>query len=286
MDDPLKMLELALTSPRVRAPGTITTYTCQARRYLGWLGPHIPPSTIDTRKYIAERRKDGLGEGTLATLFQQLKALHEANEWPWPFTGKDRPEPPTEVNAPAFTEEEVATLIRNRALFSNAERFYLALSTILAPRREELARVDKKDIKGDLILIHTAKHGPERWHLLPDEIMPLIAAYKPKRHDASALSAIFQRICKKGFGEKKKGYGFHSIRRTIDTLAPIALAREGLPLTFWAEYMRWSKKSIGTRFLGSPMAGHYMHPEILSSDPFALDRLILPIHPFLRYWRE
>lgn len=286
MEEALENLNLALTSPRPRAPGTIAGYLCVARQYLTWLGSRIPPVEKDTRMYFAERRKTGWGEGTLAMLFQALKKLHESNGWSWPFTKDDRPIPPSEPNTPAFTELEVATLIRKRDLYSDGERFHLALSTILAPRREELARVNKKDIKGNTILIHTCKRGPERWHLLPDEIMPVITAYKPNTLWPSALSAMFQRICQKGLGETKKDYGWHSIRRTLDTLGPIALAREGLPLTFWADYMRWSKKSMGARILGSPMAGLYTHPEILSTDRFALDRVILPIHPLLPYWRD
>lgn len=286
MEDALENLTLALSSPRPRAPGTVSSYTCMAGQYLTWLEGRIPPTEKDTRLYISHRRKDGLCEGSLATLFQVLKKLHESNRWDWNFTKEDRPIPSLEVNAPAFTEEELATLIRNRDEYSAGESFYLALSTILGPRREELARVKKKDIKGNEILIHTVKRGPERWHLLPDEIMPVISAYKPKPVWASTLSAMFHRICEKGLGEEMKGYGWHSMRRTLDTLAPINLAREGLPLTFWAEYMRWSKKSIGTRFLGSAMAGHYTHPEILSTDRFSLDRIILSIHPLLPYWRE
>jgi len=30
--------------------------------------------------------------------------------------------------------------------------------------------------------------------------------------------------------------------------------------------------------------GVYDHPEILSGDPFALDRLVLKVHPFIKVW--
>jgi len=33
------------------------------------------------------------------------------------------------------------------------------------------------------------------------------------------------------------------------------------------------------------MLGVYSHPEILSSDPYAIERLILGVHPFLKFWR-
>lgn len=283
---PLENLELALTSPRPRARGTISSYLCRAAQYLTWLNESIPPSEQDLRRYFAERRASGIGEGSLRTLFAVLKKLYETNRWDWPFIEDDRPLAPSEANAPAFTEDEVATLIGNRDRYTEAEAFYLACSTTFGMRREELARVIRKDIKLPGFLVHTAKRGPERWHLIPDELIPVFTAYKPAARWSSGLTTMFQRIMEKSDLGPMKGYGWHSIRRTLDTLLPIALAQQGLPLTFVAEYLRWSKKSAGARFLGSPMAGHYTHSEILSTDPYALDRLILPIHPLLAYWRD
>jgi len=282
----LENLRLALTEPKMRAPGTRSSYFSGARQFLIWLGDRIPPSEQDLRRYFAEKRKAGMGQGSRRTLFAVLKKLYISNKWDWPFTDNDREDPPSDVEAPAFTEEEVATLIRNRHKYTVRERFYLALATVFGVRREDMARVTRNDIKGNTIFIRTAHKGIPRWHLIPDEIMPVITAYKPKAHTPSPLSAMFQRICQKGLGENKKGYGWHSIRRTLDSLLPIALAKERLPLTFTAEYLRWSKKSTGTKILGSPMAGHYTHPEILWDDPYALDKIIIPIHPLLHYWRE
>lgn len=286
MEEALVNLTLALPSPRPQTQGAVSNYNSVARQYLTWLEGRIPPTKKDTRLYISHRRKEGMQEGSLATLFKVLKKLHESNHWDWKLTTEDRPIPSLEVYAPAFTEEELATLIRNRDKYSTGETFYLALSTIMGPRREELARVHKRDIKDTAILIHTAKPGPERWHLIPDEIMPVITAYKPKPVWTSTLSAMFQRICEKGLGETRKGYGWNSIRRTLDTLTPINMAIDGLPLWFWAEYMRWSKKAIGVRYLGSPMAGNYTYSDMDPTDRFALDRMILTIHPILPYWRD
>lgn len=285
MEEPLENLKLALSSPRPRAPGTISSYLSLAGQYITWLNVRIPPTETDLRRYFLERRKGGLSESSLSTLFWALRKLHLSNGWDWPFSRDDRPIPPSDVNVPAFTEEEIATLIRNRNLYTEGETFYLALSTTLGVRREELARVAKKDIKDNTILIHTRKGGPERWHLIPDELMPVITAYKPTAHWASAQTAMFHRIMEKGLGGHRKGYGWHSIRYTLDTLGLIACAKHDLYPGLWAEYMRWAKKTIGLRFAGSAMAGHYTQTDILSSDRFGLDRLLLPIHPLLPYWR-
>lgn len=257
-----------------------------------------PPSDDDTRLYIIIKRQEGNVEGTLAALFSALKKLHLSCHWDWNFTGDDRPLPGTEANAPAFTEEELATLIHNRQEYSRGELFYLAIATTMAPRRIELSRIKKKDMsinqdspltgeKETSVYIRTAKKGPPRWHLIPPEILPVILDYKPKGLTAGALSAMIHRIILKGMGEPMPGYGWHSFRRSLMTLGTESLAVAGEDLTLWAQYMRWSKTAIGASFFGSLMAGHYRRPEILDKgDIFSLDRTIIKLHPVLKYWRE
>jgi len=241
---------------------------------------------MDLRRYFAKRQEQGKSGNSLRTEFAILQKLYRANHWDWPLAPEDRPEAPLEVNTPALTREEVEQLIKNRELYSKGERFYLAIGTILAPRRIELARIKKRHIQGNTIYIDTAKHGEKRTHLIPDEIMPYIEAYRPRENNVSSLSAMFDRICKKGLGESKKGYGWHSFRRTIDTLLPIALAKADKPLTLIGYFLRWGRRSSGAKFWGTPMGGVYARPEILSSDPFFIDREVFEVHPFLPFWEE
>ncbi|KKM15781.1 hypothetical protein LCGC14_1692550 [marine sediment metagenome] len=284
MQTELENLRLVLSSPRPRAPSTLTGYLSVANQFLTWLGDRIPPDDMDLRRYFLKRRDEGISENTLRTDFAKLKKLYLANQWDWKFVAEDRPEAPLEIDTPAFTREEVSELIKNRELYSNAECFYLAVATIYAPRRIELARIKKRDIRDNTLRIDTAKHGEKRTHLIPNEIMPYIEAYRPRENNVSSLSAMFGRICKKGLGEKKKGYGWHSFRYTLDTLLPGALAKADKPLTLVGYFLRWSRKSTGSRFLGTPMGGVYARPEILSSDPFFADREVLEVHPFLPLW--
>lgn len=284
MQTELENLKLVLTSPRPRASNTLTGYLSIASQFLTWLGDRIPPDEMDLRRYFVKRRDEGISEGSLRTTFAVLQKLYRANRWEWPLSSDDRPETPSEVNSPAFTKEEVEQLIKNRELYSKGERFYLAIATIYAPRRIELARIKKRDLKGNTIHIDTAKKGEKRTHLIPDEIMPYIEAYRPQENSVSALSAMFDRICSKGLGKKKQGYGWHSFRRTLDTLLPTALAKADKPLTLVGYFLRWNRKSTGSRFLGTPMGGVYARPEVLSSDPFFVDREVFEVHPFLPLW--
>jgi len=284
MQNELENLKLVLTSPRRRAPNTLTNYLSVGNQFLTFLENRIPPDEMDLRRYFAKRQEQGKSDNSLRTEFAILQKLYRANHWDWPLAPEDRPEAPLEVNTPALTREEVEQLIKNRELYSKGERFYLAIGTILAPRRIELARIKKRHIQGNTIYIDTAKHGEKRTHLIPDEIIPYIEAYRPRENNVSSLSAMFGRICKKGLEESKKGYGWHSFRRTIDTLLPIALAKADKPLTLIGYFLRWSRRSTGARFLGTPMGGVYARPEILSSDPFFVDREVFEVHPFLPLW--
>ena len=285
-NEPLENLKLVLTSPRLRAPSTLTGYRSIAGQFLTFLGDRIPPSEMDLRRYFARRRDGGISEGSLRTYYAVLEKLYKANHWDWPLESGDRPEMPSEITTPAFTRDEVEQLIRNRELYSKGECFYLAVATIYAPRRIELARIKKRAIKNHTIYVDTAKGGEKRTHLIPDEIVPYIEAYHPREHNVRALTFMFDRICVKGLGVHKKGYGWHSLRRTLATLLPTALAKADKPLTLVGYFLRWSRRSTGSMFLGTPMGGIYARPEIMGEDPFFTDREVFEVHPFLPLWAE
>ena len=285
-NESLENLRLVLTSPRPRSPDTLTGYLSVARQFLAWLGDQVPPAEMDLRRYFLKRRDEGISDSTLRTTFAVLQKLYGANHWDWPLIKEDRPEISSETDTLPFTREEVEQLIQNRELYSKGECFYLAMATIYAPRRIELARIKQRDIKDNTIRIDTAKKGEKRTHVIPVEIMPYIEAYRPRENNVRTLSFMFHRICAKGLGEEKKGYGWHSFRYTLDTLLPGALAKADKPLTLVGYFLRWSRRSTGARFLGTPMGGVYARPEILSSDPFFVDREVFEVHPFLPLWLD
>lgn len=206
----LENLKLILSSPNPRPPSTVASYLSVANLFLTWLDK-LPPDDMDIRRYFLHKRSLGQKESTLAKTFQVLKRLFEANEWEWKFASRDRPEVPVEYTTPAFTQDEVARLIRNRDLYTHNECFYLAIASIYGPRRVELARIGPKSIRGNTIFIDTAKKGEKRTQLIPEGLMPYIKAYHPKQHNVSALSATFHRIIKKAGLPSNKGYGWHCV---------------------------------------------------------------------------
>lgn len=298
MQTELENLKLILTSPRERAKGTIISYLQTAKVFLDFKGDMQMPTEKDElataeagrifRLFFLYRRKKNTSERTLTKEFIQLKKLADANNWPWPFTSDDRPVAEEEPFAPAFTPEEIETLIRARDEYSKGELFYVAVSTTWGLRREEMVRIRKRDYNEQTIKIKIAKQKGGRAlrveHVIPDEINSILQDYHPKLTNINSLSYLYYRVLNKAGIERRKGYGWHSVRRTLRTLLEWNLAENRLPLSLVADYMGWSKTQKGIVYGGAPMLGVYSHPEIMSNDPFAIDRLVLGVHPFLKHW--
>lgn len=297
MENALENLRLILTSPRERARGTIVSYLQTAKTFLTFLGENggkVPTGSEDEakreaglifRRFFIYRRESGISERTMAKEFVQLNKLAVANNWPWPFTADDRPIDEEEPFSPAFMPGEIQTLIMAQGEYSKGERFYLAVSTIWGLRREEMIRIRKRDYNDLTIKIKTAKHGRRVEHLIPDNVNQILQDYHPKLTDVNSLSYMFYRILRKAGIERRKGYGWHSIRRTLRTVLEWNLAEQRLPLSLVADYMGWSKAQKGIVYGGAPMLGIYAHPEVMSSDPYAIERKLIEVHPFVKFWK-
>ena len=114
-------LLLALSSPRPRAKGTIDSYLLTATTFLRFAGSDKTPGEQVLRKYFLERRDQGVNDRTLRKEFAQLKKLYSSNHWKWPFTSDDQPQPRERASTPAFTPQQIETLIRARDEYSRAE---------------------------------------------------------------------------------------------------------------------------------------------------------------------
>jgi len=281
----LENLVERLSSPRLRAPGTLTSYLVTGANFLSGLEGKQTPTDSDFRRYFIRRRQGGISERTLRKEFFILKKLALANGWPWPFAADDTPYPEDEAQSRPFLPGEVEQLIKARGTLSNAERFYLAVATTWIVRREELSRIKKRDYDGETFTIHHAKHGRTVKHFIPDELKQVFADYRPKEHNPSALSLMFKRICAKAGLEHEKGYGWDSIRYRLNTLLKdVCLPQNGLNPSRLNDYAHW-KQSAGGRHVETDLTEYYRHPEILDTDRFGLDKVIYSVHPFLPLWQ-
>lgn len=282
----LENLVERLSSPRLKAPGTITTYVVTAANFLKHLKGGPVPTESDFRQFFIRRRREGIGELTLRKDFFILQKLARANKWPWPFDRDDAPYDEEKKKLPVMRRETVEQLIKAKALLTKAERFYLAVATTWLVRREELTRIKKIDFDDNTIFINTAKHGKKARHLIPDVLKPVFAEYRPKEHNPASLSEMFRRICSKAGVELRPREGWHAIRYSLNTILESTLPRRVL-----SDFSHWKTISSGESqadrgMRGEDMIERYRRSEILDDDPFYADKVVYSVHPFLPLWSK
>lgn len=282
----LERLVERLSSPRLKAPGTISSYLITGANFLKTLKGNKAPTDSDFRQYFIRRRGEGVGEGTLRKEFFHLQKLTRANKWDWPFDSDDTPYEEEKQKFPVMRLETVEQLIKAQDRMSKTERFYLAVATTWLVRRVELTRIKRADFDGETFIIHTAKHGKKAKHLIPDVLQEIFSDYHPQEHSVSALSLMFKRLCAKAGVQLRPKEGWHSIRYALNTFLERACTRAVL-----ADFSHW--KSITnpssnepTRTRGQDMIDHYRRSEILEDDPYYADKIVYSRHPFLPFWQK
>jgi len=282
----LENLRLALTARERKSPVTIKNYLIAANRFLDFAGNKLPPSERKLRQFFARQKKDDIGPRTQNYYFIVIQQLYQANSWVWPLSRKDRPEIPESLPINVFTVDEIKTLVENQHNYSKEERFYLALATTFGMSRPELAKVTSKDIKNGKLYIKPIRHGKGRWTVIPPEIMPAVKEYSPKELSTSTLSVIFKRILTKAGLEGTKGYSWFSIRTALLERLRFALAQNELPIDLADKYLRFRETTIRARY---PAMAYMVGDKNITSllqRPFILDTVLLPIHPFIRFWQS
>ncbi len=209
MEEALNNLKLVLTSPRPRAPGTLISYLQTGKTFLLWSGAMLPPTDNDFRRYFVHRRSQGIAERTLTKEFVQLQKLAMANEWEWPFTGDDRPISDEDASQPAFSPEEIETLVKARDEYDHQELFYLAISTTWGRRREEMLRIQKRDYNEESIKFKVAKQRKGKTvseKLIPEEIRDILLQYHPNISGSTPPQTYFTGSwTSQGWGDERAG---------------------------------------------------------------------------------
>jgi hypothetical protein len=277
-------LKLRLSSPNECSPRTLNDYLPSATRFMRWLGHDGPPTENELRLYFVHRREDGIQNRTLRKEFYHLKVLCEANHWAWPFGKRDVPRYVKKERPPAQPIPEIEQMIRSRDRLSKMEVFYLAVSTTWGCRRIELSTIKKRDYDDHTFLLHIGKNHPAKRHLIPECLKPVFQEVHPKPQTETALSYVYHSICRKTGIEQRSGWGWHNIRRAVDTVVKYHLIKNDLPQEWIADWMAWTPEEKGREFTSSAMAGHYDHPEILNDDPWYQEKMTIKIHPFLALW--
>ena len=245
---------------------------------------------VSIDRYLSTLRKD-YSPGTLNFTFRVIRRLFAVNKLDWEYRQGEAPTiGQRDEYRPQLSPniiEMMITAAKTGKLFT-AEQCFVALATIYGLRREEIANLQPDDInlKVGSIYIATVKFGRERYHLIPPEIRPYLAAHDFKqRYAVATVSQMFKRILvKSGAGElKKRRLGWHTIRRPLLE----GLVNNGVNILAARVFLRW-KGAAGDLAMPSRYYGN-VTVDLGQTEPVLEeakgDGEIFDKHPFLEFWR-
>lgn len=241
-------------------------------------------------QYIAELRK-GYGPGTVNFAFRVIRTVFAVNKLNWEYRRGEVPViKQRDEYRPQLSPHVIEMMIvaaKNGRLFPD-EQCFLALSTIFGLRRGELANLRPADInlRSGAIYVATLKSGRERYHLIPQEIHPYIAAHDfNQRYAVATLSQMFKRIlAKSGAGTLRKSQpGWHAVRRALWD----GLVDAGVNLLAARAFLRWKGATgdmdMPARYFGNVILDLTETGPVLEEAKG--DEEIFEKHPFLPFWR-
>lgn len=269
-------------------PDGSPSYPHMAKRFCAWLEEREPSrETID--KFLEKLKREGYAPGSQSAYFGMIRSMLRANGLEWPYR---RGEAPTvserDVNAPRLSVALITKLLDVSIKFRSEHRAYLALSTTYGIRREEIREIGPHsfDWKVPSIYIKTAKHGRERYHLIPEQIAPFLQGHDWRPRSPQYLSQCFVELLMGIIlrGERTEGVGWHAIRRSLVHV----LFESGLNEAQVDTFLRWrrSSSSMARRYYNTMEIaedGTTAGPELADAD---LDRKAFAVNPWLPKWAE
>lgn len=242
--------------------------------------------TVD--KYMKNLKRKKYSDGTINLHFRVIRTLFSRNKIDWPFNRGESPQIREDnIQAPALHIDLIAKMIKaTRENGEPDERAFLALSTIYGLRRIEMVELTEKDvrIKDRTVHITTAKHGRERTHLIPEEIVPCLRGYdfNSQMTEFGLLVIWYKLEYKIGLAHIDR-VGWHSIRRMLDTLL-----LDQLPQHRVMSFMRWKQRTSSNmpyRYSAVQIVGEEGMSTRVAGEAAEVDKAVFDIHPFIEFWR-
>jgi len=257
-----------------------------ASNFLEYAGGEFDREKID--KYLARLRKHKYSDGSVNLIFRTIRTLFSRNNMEWPY---NRGESPLiredKIQAPALDPDIIGEMIQ--AVKSKGEldeKAFLAISTTYATRRIEMIGLVMDDvrIKDKTIHITTAKHGRERTHMLPEEILPYLEGFDfDVGTSDSEIFALWYRLEYRIGLDHTNQVGWHSVRRTLNTLL-----LDNLPEATVMSFMRWKQRTsshMPYRYSAQRFVGREGMSTKVVGEAKDVDSKVFAVHPFLKYWR-
>ncbi len=259
----------------------------QAGRYVRQFMEHAGDSSEESLDTYFAWAREHYRDSTVRYIWGVLHRFFALNGLPWP---KRRSDTPTiregDVFAPILDRNVVEAMIeRARVAFPARLAGYLAISTIYGCRRCELAGITSNDIdiEHGTIYIATRHLGRERYHLVPEAIIPVLDRFRTVVRPISlkTLDRMFRDMEASITFEHIEGLGWHSIRRAVD----YGLVLAGVKPMVVMNFMRWkrSESNMPMRYARGTIIG-WNSREAVSLADREVDELVFAVHPFLPAW--
>ncbi len=121
-----------------------------------------------------------------------------------------------------FTAEEIEQLIHGARKIGNPEHMAaMAVATTYGPRVSEIAGIDRKgsDVhpKKKTLVIHTAKYGLVREHLVPPQVENFIFGFEYPFVSINRLYKVFDEVCQAAGVTRMPKKNYHAIRHGLCT---------------------------------------------------------------------
>lgn len=271
--------------------------TARVRAFLAWLG-NKEPSKRNLFKYRDELQKR-YADLPIRQDFMCIRKFYYVNGWPWPIQHGDiivvRQ---NEINQPILGVEWISDMIdvvlgllpsKSKLEPTAQHKAFICASTMWGLRRIEVLELRSSwlDTKSKTIFIQTAKGGRQRYHSVPDYVIPHLEEWGFRtRLSVSRVDNIFKELKEMvGFtGPISRGVGWHAIRRSAIKQAWRAKFDEDQVHHFFR--YKAEGKSMALRYAGGREIGkdtEFIEVPIRDRD---LDIEMYKRHLFPRMWEE
>ncbi len=244
----------------------------------------------------AEKEKRKYGPGSLNYVFRLIRTLYGRSQMEWPFNRSEAPVVrESRVVAPALgpnTSRRAISIIKASDNIEAAAFF--ALSTVYGLRQQEMVNLTQDDvrIKDQTIYIATLKHGRERTHIIPDQIVYYLSRYDfSEPRSEMHMWNLWGNIERMAEIKHIPRVGWHAVRRCLDTL--LTGAFDGNKVLI-GNFLRWKQGSDMVQrysrvtFVGDDEGDHVE----IQGDALNVDQRIFTEtradgtlkHPFLSDW--
>jgi len=270
------------------APTSRRKYTRAVRRFVEFAGGDFGKKKMTA--YIARLQSEGYSPNTIRRHdLTAIRKFYRVNGLPWPLEGWELPKvSERDVYAPALADKLIAKLIETARSGSAlpADAAFLALSTVYGMRRVEIAAITPFDLDYDerLLYVRTGKGGRERWHMIPEVIVPYLRAGLTRAFSPAQVSKAWYRLEKASGIGRIEDAGFHAVRRSLVR----GLVNAGLPEAVIRNFLRWKRSDDDMlhRYFSTTVVGEGgSHTDPGRRDK-QVDEQVFAVHPFLSRWSD